>query len=176
MTPQQNTDHVQTTHTGSLPRPHRLLDLLKAKFSGKPFDPSEWDAALAQEGTDCVRKQVECGIDTVTDGEFSKLGFFTYIRERLEGFESRPGQKRVGLKNTSKVGLVRGPTQPLYRRLLVAESFEEGIRKVLPVTRLIRQLRDRFLYFDGVQLFPPAALPNKSCAIILRPGDLDLTL
>jgi 5-methyltetrahydropteroyltriglutamate--homocysteine methyltransferase len=102
MTTQQNIDHVQTTHTGSLPRPHRLLDLLKAKFSGRPFDPSEWDAALAQAVTNCVRKQVECGIDTVTDGEFSKTGFFTYIRERLEGFESRPGQKRVSfLKEVS---------------------------------------------------------------------------
>jgi 5-methyltetrahydropteroyltriglutamate--homocysteine methyltransferase len=95
MTTQQNIDHVQTTHTGSLPRPHRLLDLIKAKFSGRPFDPIELDAALAQAVTDSVRKQVECGIDTVTDGEFSKPGFFTYIRERLEGFESRPGQKRV---------------------------------------------------------------------------------
>jgi 5-methyltetrahydropteroyltriglutamate--homocysteine methyltransferase len=40
-----------------------------------------------------VREQVQCGIDIVTDGEFSKPGFFTYIRERLEGFESRPGLK-----------------------------------------------------------------------------------
>jgi len=95
MTAQQNTDHIQTTHTGSLPRPHHLLDLLKAKFSGNPLDASEWDTALAKAVTDCVRKQVECGIDTVTDGEFSKPGFFTYIRERLEGFESRPGQKPV---------------------------------------------------------------------------------
>jgi 5-methyltetrahydropteroyltriglutamate--homocysteine methyltransferase len=95
MTTQQNTDHIQTTHTGSLPRPRHLLDLLKARFSGKPFNPSEWDAALAKAVTDCVRKQVESGIETVTDGEFSKPGFFTYIRERLEGFESRPGQKQA---------------------------------------------------------------------------------
>jgi 5-methyltetrahydropteroyltriglutamate--homocysteine methyltransferase len=40
-----------------------------------------------------VRKQVECGIDIVTDGEFSKPGFFTYVQERLEGFEARPNQK-----------------------------------------------------------------------------------
>ena len=92
---QQNIDHIQTTHTGSLPRPHDLLDLLKAKVDGKPFDQAGWNKALSQAVTDCVRKQVECGIDTVTDGEFSKPGFFTYIRERLEGFESRPGQKRV---------------------------------------------------------------------------------
>ena len=42
---------------------------------------------------DAVREQVQCGIDIVTDGEFSKPGFFTYIRERLEGFESRPDLK-----------------------------------------------------------------------------------
>ena len=92
---QQNIDHIQTTHTGSLPRPHHLLDLLKAKFDGKPFDETEWNTTLSKAVTDCVHKQVECGIDTVTDGESSKTGFFTYIRERLEGFESRPGQKQV---------------------------------------------------------------------------------
>ena len=42
-----------------------------------------------------MRKQNECGIDIVTDGEFSKPGFFTYIQERLEGFEARPDQKMV---------------------------------------------------------------------------------
>jgi 5-methyltetrahydropteroyltriglutamate--homocysteine methyltransferase len=44
---------------------------------------------------ECVRKQVECGIEIVTDGEYSKPGFFTYIRERFDGFESRPNQKLV---------------------------------------------------------------------------------
>ena len=62
----------------------------------------------------------------------------------------------VGLKNAAKVGLVRGAgAQPLDRRLLVAESFEEGIRKVLGVKRLIRQLRNGFFYFNGVQLSAP---------------------
>ncbi len=42
-----------------------------------------------------MRKQVECGIDIVTDGEFSKPGFFTYIQQRLEGFEARPNQKLI---------------------------------------------------------------------------------
>ena len=42
-----------------------------------------------------MRKQVACGIDIVTDGEFSKPGFFTYIQERLEGFEARPNQKLI---------------------------------------------------------------------------------
>jgi 5-methyltetrahydropteroyltriglutamate--homocysteine methyltransferase len=93
MTLQQNTDHIQTTHIGSLPRPHALLDLMKAKFTGQPFDEAKFEALLARSVNDVVRKQVDCGIEIVTDGEFSKPGFFTYIQERLEGFEARPGQK-----------------------------------------------------------------------------------
>ena len=90
---QQNTDRIQTTHIGSLPRPHRLLDAMKAKYAGQPYDERSFAGALRKAVGDVVRKQVECGIDIITDGEFSKPGFFTYIRERLEGFESRPDIK-----------------------------------------------------------------------------------
>jgi 5-methyltetrahydropteroyltriglutamate--homocysteine methyltransferase len=93
MTAQQNTDHIQTTHIGSLPRPHDLLDLLKAKYAGQPYDEARLTSVLAQAVVDCVRRQVECGIEIVTDGEYSKPGFFTYIRERFDGFASRPDQK-----------------------------------------------------------------------------------
>jgi len=93
MTLQQNTDRIQTTHIGSLPRPHALLDLLKAKHGGQSFDQDKFEKLLADCVAETVRKQVECGIDIVTDGEFSKPGFFTYIQERLEGFETRPNQK-----------------------------------------------------------------------------------
>jgi 5-methyltetrahydropteroyltriglutamate--homocysteine methyltransferase len=93
MAVQQNTSYVQTTHIGSLPRPHDLLDLMKAKFAGQPVDQAALEAKITASVADCVRKQVECGIDIVTDGEFSKPGFFTYIQERLEGYEARPGQK-----------------------------------------------------------------------------------
>ncbi len=92
---QQNTDHIQTTHIGSLPRPSALLDVLKLKYSGQPYDQAKLDSTLAAAVADGVRKQVECGIEIVTDGEYSKPGFFTYIRERFEGFESRPNQKLV---------------------------------------------------------------------------------
>src|ERR1700682_919527 len=93
MTSQQNTDRIQTTHIGSLPRPHALLDVMKAKYSGQSYDQAAYAALLAAAVKDTVRKQAECGIDIVTDGEFSKPGFFTYIQERLEGFERRPAPK-----------------------------------------------------------------------------------
>jgi 5-methyltetrahydropteroyltriglutamate--homocysteine methyltransferase len=90
---QQNIDRIQTTHIGSLPRPHRLLDAMKAKYSGQPYDEKAFAAALHDAVADVVREQVQCGIDIVTDGEFSKPGFFTYVRERLDGFETRPEMK-----------------------------------------------------------------------------------
>src|ERR1700689_5784150 len=93
MTLQQNTNGIQTTHIGSLPRPHALLDVMKAKYAGQSYDREKYDELLAAAVTEAVRKQAECGIDIVTDGEFSKPGFFTYIQERLEGFERRPDQK-----------------------------------------------------------------------------------
>ena len=93
MTIQQNTGRIQTTHIGSLPRPHRLLDIMKAKYAGQRYDEAALQQTLRTSVADVVRKQVDCGIDIVTDGEFSKPGFFTYVRERLDGFESRPNVK-----------------------------------------------------------------------------------
>jgi 5-methyltetrahydropteroyltriglutamate--homocysteine methyltransferase len=90
---QQNIDRIQTTHVGSLPRPHRLLDLMKAKYSGQPYEEEAYQQSLRQAVADVVREQVACGIDIVADGEFSKPGFFTYVGERLDGFASRPGLK-----------------------------------------------------------------------------------
>jgi len=84
---QQNSDRIRTTHVGTLPRPHALLDLMKSgATTGAAFD-----AALRTAVIDVVRQQAECGIDIVTDGEQSKPGFFSYIRDRLDGFEPRPG-------------------------------------------------------------------------------------
>ena len=93
MTLQQNTDRIRTTHIGSLPRPRALLDIMAKKYADEPYDHDAYRQLLRSSVVESVRKQVNCGIDIVTDGEFSKPGFFTYIQERLEGFEARPGQK-----------------------------------------------------------------------------------
>jgi 5-methyltetrahydropteroyltriglutamate--homocysteine methyltransferase len=93
MSIQQNTDRILTTHVGSLPRPRALLDLMKAKFEGTAVDSNRYEESLRSAVVECVRKQVETGIDILTDGEQSKPGFFTYVCERLEGFEERPDQR-----------------------------------------------------------------------------------
>jgi 5-methyltetrahydropteroyltriglutamate--homocysteine methyltransferase len=85
---------ILTTHAGSLPRPHDLLDMMKAKATGKPYDQAAYEKRVRTAVEECVRQQAENGIDIVTDGEQSKPGFFLYVNERLEGFTSRPGMKR----------------------------------------------------------------------------------
>jgi 5-methyltetrahydropteroyltriglutamate--homocysteine methyltransferase len=85
---------ILTTHAGSLPRPHALLDAMKTRISGRGFDEKSYESLVKAAVGDCVRRQVEAGIDIVTDGEQSKPGFFLYVNERLEGFTPRPGMKR----------------------------------------------------------------------------------
>lgn len=82
---------ILTTHVGSLPRPHPLLDAMKARLAGNP--PPDYERRVREAVAECVRKQVEVGIDVVSDGEQSKPGFFTYVRERLAGFEARADKK-----------------------------------------------------------------------------------
>lgn len=88
----RSTGRILTTHVGSMPRPRDLLELMRKKFSGETCDKDEYSDCVRGAVRDIVAKQVECGIDIVADGEMSKPGFFTYINERLAGFEPRPGQ------------------------------------------------------------------------------------
>ncbi|GLZ53068.1 cobalamin-independent methionine synthase II family protein [Actinomycetospora sp. NBRC 106378] len=82
---------IRTTHVGSLPRPTTLLDLLASPQA----DPGAREEATREAVADIVAAQREHGIDVVTDGEMGKLGFFSYVTERLGGLERRPGAETV---------------------------------------------------------------------------------
>ncbi|MBV9396637.1 MAG: cobalamin-independent methionine synthase II family protein [Bryobacterales bacterium] len=90
---QISTERILTTHCGSLPRPSHLLDLMKAKITGQPYDAGAYDSEVRQAVADVVRRQADNGIDILTDGEQSKPGFYAYVSERLGGFEPRPGPR-----------------------------------------------------------------------------------
>src|SRR5262245_13181356 len=81
-----STDRILTTHVGSLPRGPAVLDLLYKKENSEPYDPAAFDAAITAAVDEVVRKQVATGIDIVSDGEMSKVGYATYIKDRLSGF------------------------------------------------------------------------------------------
>ena len=91
----RSTDRILTTHVGSLARPHELLDTLKEKENGRPYDADLLARQITEAVADRVRHQVESGIDIVTDGEMSKVSFLGYIKDRLAGFEVDMGETRM---------------------------------------------------------------------------------
>jgi 5-methyltetrahydropteroyltriglutamate--homocysteine methyltransferase len=80
-----STDRILTTHTGSLPRPKRLLDLILEREKGGSVDAGVFEAETASAVDDTVSRQVSAGIDIVSDGEMSKPSYTTYIRHRVTG-------------------------------------------------------------------------------------------
>jgi 5-methyltetrahydropteroyltriglutamate--homocysteine methyltransferase len=84
----RSSERILTTHTGSLPRPEALVAMLKAKEAGELADRAGFERAVKAAVAEAVRKQAEAGIDIVNDGEMSKVGYSTYVTDRLTGFES----------------------------------------------------------------------------------------
>jgi 5-methyltetrahydropteroyltriglutamate--homocysteine methyltransferase len=79
-------DRILTTHVGSLPRNEKLSDLLVRQEAGETFDPAEMAAELDRAVSHVVDKQAEAGIDIGNDGEQQRVGFQTYVPQRMSGF------------------------------------------------------------------------------------------
>ena len=89
-----STDRVLTTHTGSLPRPKALIDLILDREQGTaitlPDFEKAFEATTAKAVDDVVEQQVACGVDVISDGEMSKASYTAYIRHRVSGIEPDP--------------------------------------------------------------------------------------
>ena len=83
----RSADRILTTHTGSLPRPMELAEMLLKKDDGEETDPAALRSLVEAAVAETVRKQVEAGVDVVSDGEMGKIGYSTYVKDRLTGFE-----------------------------------------------------------------------------------------
>ncbi len=81
----RSSERFLTTHTGSLPRPADLIQMMFAREEGVPVDPAALAARVRAAVDEIVRKQVEAGLDVVNDGEMSKPSYATYIKDRLHG-------------------------------------------------------------------------------------------
>ena len=78
---------ILTTHVGSLPRPQDVVDQVWAEDKGEAVDRAEYERVIGAAVRQRVLDQVDAGVDFVSDGEMSKIGYATYIRHRLSGFE-----------------------------------------------------------------------------------------
>jgi 5-methyltetrahydropteroyltriglutamate--homocysteine methyltransferase len=77
---------ILTTHVGSLPRGEKLASLLLARDHGEPIDEAEFEQVVQAGIDDAVARQAEAGVGVMSDGELGKVGYATYITERLDGF------------------------------------------------------------------------------------------
>jgi 5-methyltetrahydropteroyltriglutamate--homocysteine methyltransferase len=91
----RSTDRILTTHTGSLPRPQDLVTMLYARDKGELQDQAAFEKRVNDAVVEVVRKQVECGVDVVNDGEAGKVGYSTYVKDRLTGFDGEAGPLRA---------------------------------------------------------------------------------
>ena len=76
-------------HAGTLPRPDDLRDMVVVKEAGQAYDESQFTQRVQAVIKENVRLQIESGIDSVNDGEVSKLTFTSYISDRIGGIEKR---------------------------------------------------------------------------------------
>ena len=90
---------IQTTHVGSLPRSQAVVDFLFARERGESVDGAAFDACMRDAVSEIVGKQVDAGIDIVSDGETSKISYATYVSNRYTGFAGdSPRQAPADLK------------------------------------------------------------------------------
>ena len=89
----RSSNRILTTHVGSLIRPPRLLELVRAQQNGEPVDARAYEQCLKDSVAEVVRRQAQAGIDIVNDGEFGKsTSWSLYALKRVSGFELRPIQ------------------------------------------------------------------------------------
>ena len=84
---------IKTTHVGSLPRSNELSDLLFKKDQKKQIDFDQFDQVVQRDVNNVVKKQIEVGIDYISDGEMSKISYATYVKDRIDGFSGESERK-----------------------------------------------------------------------------------
>jgi 5-methyltetrahydropteroyltriglutamate--homocysteine methyltransferase len=77
---------IPVTHVGSLPRSQEVVEFIFAREKGKKYDEEAFDYCMTESVSETVRKQVEAGVDIVSDGETSKISYATYVKDRYTGF------------------------------------------------------------------------------------------
>jgi 5-methyltetrahydropteroyltriglutamate--homocysteine methyltransferase len=135
-----STDRILTTHVGSLPRPEPLLDLLEAQHQGDGYDPAKLTDATAKAVAEVVAKQVETGIDVVSDGEVGKISYTFYVQHRLGGLSEDDGTEK--------------PARPATRGMDVAEHPQF-------LERMAEQGRNWFMRFKEVWCTGPVDYANR---------------
>src|SRR5665213_336734 len=163
-------DRILTTHVGSLPRSQAVTDVVFGRESGRVLDPVAGAATIAAAVMEVVRRQVEVGIDVVSDGEMSKISYATYIAERLSGLDGdtprEPGQDLADFPRLLKKLADSGATAKYRRPHCVAAI---AVKDTRPLATDVRNLIDAAKPARPHEIFMNAASPG--VIALFQPND-----
>jgi 5-methyltetrahydropteroyltriglutamate--homocysteine methyltransferase len=157
----RSTERILTTHTGSLARPPELLQMLLTRDRGEAIDEAAFDVATARSVLNVVRRQVDAGIDVVSDGEQSKVGFGHYVRARLTNMNGplatlpRSRDSRDFPEWASQFGPGRGNTWTTNNGPVEWQDFSQVEKDISHFKAALAQVG------DGVEGFLPAVSPGE---------------
>src|SRR5581483_3762095 len=135
-------ERILTTHVGSLPRNETLSDLLVRREEGEAIDPAVLAREMDHAVEHVVRKQAEAGIDIGNDGEQQRVGFSTYVAQRMSGF-SGESKRRRGRDYEEFPELVETLARRFPRRSRMQNTPEARAEVRYVDTTPIRQEADR---------------------------------
>ena len=156
-----STDRILTTHVGSLPRSDAVSEMLLAREEGRLKSEAEFDQIIGEAVREVVARQVKAGVDIVSDGEMGKIGYATYIKDRLTGFEGdsprRVPQDLEMFPDYIKMMSASGQT-PRIRRPRCVGPIE--VKNRAPLERDIEHFKKATAAAKPVDAFMPAASPG----------------
>ena len=160
-------DKIKTTHVGSLPRSNELSDLLFKKDKKEKIDINNFDEIVKRDVKKIVEKQINLGIDFISDGEMSKISYATYVKDRIEGFSGESERKAPQDLDdfpSFKERIARTGGTPTYTRPCCTHELK--IKDKLSLTKDINNFKTALNENNHKQAFMNAASPGVISAFL----------
>ena len=158
---------INTTHVGSLPRSNELSDLLFKKDKKEKIDLVNFDSVVKKDVKRIVKKQIDLGIDFISDGEMSKISYATYVKDRLDGFSGeseRKAPKDLDDFPTFKERIARTGGTPTYTRPCCTHDLK--IKDTLSLSKDINNFKEALKENSHKKAFMNAASPGVISAFL----------
>ena len=154
-------DKIKTTHVGSLPRSKKLSEILFKKDKNELFDQVELDKIIEEDVNKIVKKQIDIGIDIISDCEMSKISYATYVKDRLHGFSGeseRRAPKDLDDFPSYKEKIAKSGGTPTYTRPCCTADLK--IKDTKSLTKDISNLKSALKKNNHSQGFINSASPG----------------
>jgi 5-methyltetrahydropteroyltriglutamate--homocysteine methyltransferase len=155
-------DRILTTHTGSLPRPDDLIQIMWAVGDGIPVDREALEKRIAEAVRESVDRQVAAGVSIINDGEMSKPSYATYVKDRLHGFggESIQNYYFADLAEFPRSGEIVSANPGRRKRTAPACNAPISVKDPDAASRDMRNLQQALIDREVTSTFSSAASPG----------------